>query len=35
MLGTIMAVWPSEVLPERVRNEVGVLAPNGLVRKGV
>ncbi len=35
MLGTIMAAWPTEILPERVRKEVGVFAPNGLLRKGV
>lgn len=35
MLGTGLAVWPSEVLPERVRKEVGVYAPDGLARKGV
>ncbi len=35
MLGTALAVWPTEILPERVRNDMGAVAPGGLVRKGV
>ncbi len=35
IIGTLMAAWPSEILPERVRSEAKGYIPAGLARKGV
>jgi cytochrome c-type biogenesis protein CcmF len=35
IIGTLLAAWPSEILPERVRSEAQGYIPAGLARKGV
>ena len=35
IIGTVMAAWPTEILPERIRKEVGSFVPGALAHKGV